>query len=440
MPPNLPPFIIFALSIKLSEMANTSFSLKTPKKDESLIYLIVTFNRNRLKFSTKEKVNVKYWDKKKQRVKSILNYPYKEINSRLNIIEDDTLNIIEKSKPIVAGILKEKISKYLNKKDTTPIELLPFFNNFTSNLKQRINIRGKKISNGTITSYKRTYDLLKDFDENVRKIDFDNIDLEFYEKFTSYLKSTCKFAPNTIGKHIKNLKTVLNTATERGINKNLKFKKSAFKVIKEDTDQIYLNEKELQLLIDLDLTNNERLEKARDLFILSCYLGGLRYSDYSKLTKDDIIINEGREMFKIRSQKTDNDVIIPILPQAKNIIDKYDEIPVLSNQKLNEYIKEVCKLVPLLNEKVIQTSTENDLQVSKKIEKYKLVSTRTARKSFATNMYRRGIPIQTIMAITGHKTEKVFLKYVRASQTERVLDFVRAFENSNELKIVNNEK
>ena len=420
-------------------MANTSFLLKNPKgKDQSLIYLVVTFNYNRLRFSTKEKVKVKYWDKKKQRVKSVLNYPYKEINNRLNIIEEEVINIIETSKPLTAGTLKEKIYNYLNDISETPTELISFFELFILNSKNRINTTtGKRLSDKTILSYTGTLKLLKEFNKDVRKVDFDSIDMEFYDKFTSYLQDVYDFNTNTIGKQIKNLKTVLNNAVEKGVNTNLKYKNRAFKIVTEYTDKIYLNENELQQIIDLDLTENIRLERARDLFILGCYTG-LRYSDYSRLTKNDITIKENRKMFKIRAKKTDNTVIIPILPQAQNIIDKYEKLPTLSNQKLNLYIKEVCKLVPSLNEKIIQTSTKNGLRVNKKIEKYKLVSTHTARRSFATNMYKRGIPAQNIMAITGHKTEKMFFTYIRATQDERVLDFVRAFENSNKLKIVNN--
>lgn len=96
-----------------------------------------------------------------------------------------------------------------------------------------------------------------------------------------------KLRYSTIGDHIKRLKTILNEATEIGINKNLAFKSKYFSKLNEETDTIYLNEKELQEIECLDLANNVRLEKVRDLFLVSCYTG-LRYSDYSLLRAEQI--------------------------------------------------------------------------------------------------------------------------------------------------------
>ena len=365
-----------------------------------------------------------------------MNYPHQDINNRLEEIRNEVFNIIEKSKPLVKGILKERITNYLNNKTAIPETFLEFFEDYITRSKDRINVNtGKKISVTTLTNYKRTFNLLKEFNEKVMKIDFDNIDILFYEKFTAYLQKEYGFSGNTIGKHIKIIKTVLNNAVEKGVNKNFAYKSKQFKIIKEETEAVYLNEQELKQISDLDLSANKRLEKARDLFIIGCYTG-LRYSDYSRLTKNDIVEFDGKEMFKIRTKKTDTPILIPILPQVKKILDKYDTLPKISNQKLNSYIKEVCKLVPDLNKTITKTETKNGLRVTKKVEKYKLITTHTARRSFATNMYKRGIPANVIMAITGHKTEKMFLKYIRATQNEKVIDFVRAFEQTNKLEVV----
>src|SRR5690606_7334890 len=119
-----------------------------------------------------------------------------------------------------------------------------------------------------------------------------------------------------IGKDIKTLKVILNEATERGINKNLQYKSRKFSTTSEQTDSIYLTEKEIKEIESLDLTNNQRLDNVRDLFLIGCYTG-LRYSDYSILTPSQI--KDG--FIEIKQQtKTGQPVVIPVHHTVKKIL------------------------------------------------------------------------------------------------------------------------
>lgn len=119
----------------------------------------------------------------------------------------------------------------------------------------------------TSKGFATTYNRLKDFKAVYkRQIDFDTIDIDFYNKYVKYLMHDLKLRYSTTGDNIKRLKTILNEGTERGINKNLAFRSKYFSRLNEETDTIYLNEKELQEIESLDLSNNVRLEKVRDLF------------------------------------------------------------------------------------------------------------------------------------------------------------------------------
>ena len=111
--------------------------------------------------------------------------------------------------------------------------------------------------------------------------------------------------------------------------------------------------------------------------------------------------------------------MIPIHPEVRRIWDEYDgKLPnVISNQKFNQYIKEVCQAVGI-TDSVLKSITRGGKKITTAYEKWQLVSSHTARRSFATNLYRQGLPVVTIMAITGHRTEGAFLKYIKVGKEE----------------------
>ena len=132
-----------------------------------------------------------------------------------------------------------------------------------------------------------------------KEVDFDTIDLDFYSGFISFLTKE-GYVKNTIGGFIKNVKIFMNEAVERKLTKNLEYRNLKFKVMEEQVDKIYLSEKELLRIYDLNLVQNPRLEKMRDLFLIACH-SGLRLSDLIQVKKEKII-NEGRQI-KVRKEK-----------------------------------------------------------------------------------------------------------------------------------------
>ena len=229
---------------------------------------------------------------------------------------------------------------------------------------------------------------------------------------TNYLH----LSKNSVGKYTKTLKTFLNDATERNYNTNLAYKSKKFKSHNKPTEQIYLTENELTALYNVDLSNNKRLDKVRDLFIIGCYTA-LRFSDFSRIKKDNII--ENGKILKFRTQKTDEVVYIPIHYRVSEIFKKYDNniLPSISNQKMNAYIKEVGKLAGI-DTIIIKKETKGNLSIDKKYKKYELITTHTARRSGATNLYLNKVKPIDIMQITGHKTETAFMRYIRISKLE----------------------
>lgn len=291
-------------------------------------------------------------------------------------------------------------------------------------------------SKNTILHNKQTLRILKEFEvKKKRKYTFDRINLDFYHDFTDYLKTDKKFGVNTVGKHIANIKTFLGEATERGVNTKLDYKSKRFKVTTETVESIYLTEDEILKIYNHDFSKNKRLERTRDLFIVGCYTG-LRFSDFSQLTSDNI---KG-ELITVKTQKTGEKVVIPLHWTVKNILAKYSETAKglprdLSNQRMNDYLKEIGREVEI-DEQIYRTQSKDGLKVSANVSKWELITTHTARRSFATNLYKNGYPTIGIMQITGHRTEKSFMKYIKVSHEENAEKLIQHWQTLNKLRIV----
>lgn len=267
----------------------------------------------------------------------------------------------------------------------------------------------------TIKQYNNGLSKLKEYEklQNV-KLTFDKIDHAFYNSYLAFCMKNENLSTNSIGKLIKNIKMWMNSATEEGLNTNMIFNSRSFKKPIEEAETIYLCEAELALIKNTILPN-KHLDNAKDIFLLACYTG-VRFQDYHKLNTGNLIKNG--TMLKVRTEKTDEEVIIPLHPEAKRIIDKYNGTPkIISNQKFNDYIKDVCKIAGI-KEPISITRTVGGKKKTITLPKHEFVSSHTARRSFATNAYLAGVASLAIMAITGHRTEKVFLQYVRVSKEE----------------------
>lgn len=418
-------------------MNNVTFKLRTPKSsDRQMIYLVCRFGRNdKLAYSTGLKVCPAHWNKDKMRVRNIVEAIGKDaINNRLNelqaVTETHIIELRAKGKNISKEIVRRFLDAYThNQLSDTENTLHGFITGYLERNATRVNPNsGKLISYKVRREHARTYELLKEFEYNKNKgvkLDFEDITLDFYADFTAYLQHL-SLSVNTIGHKIQTLKTWLNEATEKGLNKSQQYKSHRFKAITEETENIYLSDKELRLLYSTELPN-ERLTRVRDLFLIGAYTG-LRFSDFTNITNDNIRFNT----LRIEQQKTGKAVSIPLHPIVLSIWQKYGEqLPnIISNQKFNEYIKEVCRLAGIDNNEQ-KSITKGGLRMKKTYKKYELVSSHTARRSFATNLYLDGFPTLSIMQITGHRTETAFMKYIKVTANQHATLLRDHWSNAN---------
>lgn len=407
-------------------MAKFNFNLRNANSDSPTpVYLVVRWENQRLVVSTEETINPMFWNHTKQRATETKKFPeFPEFNTRLNQLLTDISNlhrvfVNDNKRQPTKSELKDKIEEYktgISQSTNNEYTLLEYIEKFISESKVRYNKYGKPISPNTIKLLIQLQRLIEEFSKyKKKKYIFDDISLDFYYDLMKYMKEKKLYATNTIGKRIKDLKTIIKDATERGFNRKYDFMSKRFRIVEEKTESVYLTEKELNLLNSLDLSKNKRLDNVRDLFLIGCWTG-LRFSDFSRLTEENI----KKGFIEIITQKTQKEVVIPMHPIVKNILLKYEgKLPrSLSNQKMNEYIKEVCSMIPELNVPTTRTMTKAGLKVSQKVNKYELITTHTARRSFASNMYLENMPSKTIMGITGHQSEKQLLDYIKITPEE----------------------
>ncbi len=307
-----------------------------------------------------------------------------------------------------------------------PETVLTYINYFVSNADKRKDKKTSRLlSPNTKKQYVTTEKHLINFAKHQGKTDyqFSEINEKFYTDFVDYLtlkeytiknkrgeevNEIHRYTLNSVGKYIRALKVMIAGA------KNAVADTSSFYVFNEDVDNVYLNETELMQLKDFDFSKDLHLDRVRDWFLLLAWTGS-RWSDLDKIGKSDIKNN----MVTYRQKKTNTAVTIPLHPVVNEILQKYNyNMPeAISNQKFNDYIKDACKLAKIDTLESF-TRTVGGKLITETKPKYELISSHTCRRSFCTNMYLRGLDSLMIRSISGHKTEKSFLKYIKVSQQQ----------------------
>lgn len=378
---------------------------KNPKKT---IYCYIREGRQKpLILNTREKVNPINWDKVKKRAITTGKGKFdgaKELNLFLDSFENEIKKAVREMKADNISIEFEEIKRKLLEK---------FTNKTTSNIFDALNlyikVRENDLTASTLKKFENIKKLLIEFqNKTYTKLTFGALDLSFYDSFLNFLIYKKKLNSNTAYKNISLLKTFLAWSYDRGLNKYDYFRK--FKKKEYAVDIVTLTEKELNQLENLDLSDDPRLDKTRDLFLFACFTGA-RFSDIHNIDRADIKEN----VWYLRQIKTRNITEIPLIDKALNILKKYElyekPLPVISNQKMNKYLKELCQRAEFF-EKVRVTEQKGNQVIEKVYQKYELITTHTARRTFITLSLTKGMNAQIVMSITGHKSYGSFRKYV----------------------------
>lgn len=355
-----------------------------------------------------------------------LNSKIDEIKSNVQLIERiATANHI----PLTANYFRTELDRMMKPEKVEdvekqkPVTFMKALDEYIERCKTGINEKtGYKLSAALPIKYTTVKNMLKGFNTSRgAEIDFPDFNSDLFTELVNYMVNTKKYSVNNYGRTIGFITTVLRYATIKEYNSNIKFQ-AVFKRTSEPSDSIYLTEDELETLYKKDLSANFRLERVRDLFLIGCWTG-LRFSDFTTIHKEDV----NGDRIRLKTQKTKQTVIIPIHPTVRAILEKYNYVlpPPISNQKFNKYIQEIAKDAEI-DTPFTKFITKGGKNVSTTMKKHEAVSSHVARRSFATNAYKRKIEPLLIMAITGHKTETEFLKYIKVTDEEKAAMFESA--------------
>ena len=417
-----------------------NFFIVKSKSETSNIYVRFTDSkRNDQKAKTDIFVKFTNWSKVKQQVKNNTDTPERDkINATLRNIENYLLeqhntDIIEQ-KFISSTWLKEQIKNFFgraDKKELHTIYFVDWIQKFIDESPIRL-YQGEPVKKRTIQHYVTTKYKLDNYEKHFNtKLRFQDIGLEFYRNFLFYCQNIEKINNNTIGGYVTNIKKWCKIIDIEGLPINQQYRHSEFSTISNKTKDVYLTEDEINTVFNHDFSHSERLDNVRDNFIIGLRTG-LRISDFMQLKKINII--DGN--IEIETVKTSYPVVIPLHQQIKEILLKRNgNLPnQISDAKFNEYVKEVCKEAgftqmvegaKMINKKDDKNFFPNVAIISKNknrkefgtYPKHELITSHSCRRSFASNLYGN-LPNMTIMAITGHKTESQFLKYIKITPKE----------------------
>lgn len=409
---------------------NIIFTLESRKKDNKIITenlpirMRVNYGGQRIDFTTGYRIDSEKWNDAEKRVKknctNRLQQSASEINGYLDKLSSELQTVFKEFEVLeilpTTTQLKDAFNKKLDKesKNLKDDIFLYLFDEFIQECGSQNNW-----SEATIKKFITLKNHLKSYDENMT---FQSLDENKLNDFAYFLLNKQELRNSTIEKHIKYFKWFLRWATKKGYNKNSAFQsyKPKLKIIAKKV--IFLNWDELNQLREFEIPKSKNyLEKVRDVFLFQCFTG-LRHSDVYNLKWTDI----KDTYFEITTIKTMDSLKIDLNTYSREILEKYKDchlkenkaLPVMSNQKMNDYLKELGELAGL-NETIRETYYKGNQRIDEIMPKYNLLSSHAGRRTFICISLSLGIPAHTVMKWTGHKDYKAMRPYIDVSDKDR---------------------
>ena len=417
-------------------MASVNFLYRSLKDKSCLnLRLLFRFNGNDhvIATSTNLEVSKDYWkNKHKLKVKdiSVINKQI-EINTEINKITNHILKAFEQSGAsdlLNKQWLDKQLNSYYNRNTkikTIPKDIVRFIEYY---VEQRLN----EVKPASITKFKVVKHKLQRLENHIgRSIFINEINEEFKELFVNYCKGE-NYSQNTMQRELNIIKMFCKFAKYKGVDVHIELE--GLKLNKEKTEKIYLSLKEIDQ-IEAAQIDKPYLINARDWLIISCFTGQ-RISDFMRFNKGMIRIEDSKPLLEFDQQKTGKIMTIPLHSKVTSILKKYNgDFPKrISDQRYNDYLKEVCKIAKLhqkiQGKKQINTSKDPLERKVRRVEgmypKYELVTSHIGRRSFATNHYGK-IPTSYLIYVTGHSSEEMFLNYIGKSNKDMALELTKYF-------------
>jgi integrase len=426
-------------------------STKSDKDGKAPVRLIYQIKGQRKYYNTGQKMLLESWDIKEQKAVYIdkrtgkklypkINYELLLADSEAKDINNDFFDLTKRIEAIEKRFEMDKviysaemvIDKLKADKSPTTKKEAPS-NILFDYIDKYIQDHKATREAGSLSVYKALKKHLQDYQQDTkRKVTFDKIDYSFFQSFQNYLLSITKTVDGkempllnntTIAKQLSTVKTFLSYAKKEGVTVSDKYKD--FKIKKETLEVIALTNEEFETLYYLDLSTNKKLAQVRDVFCFACTTG-LRYSDLDQLKREHIKADEIRLTIK----KTKEPLSIPLTPYSKALLEKYKgmhrPLPIISNQKLNDYVKELCEVAGI-TEPVEIVRFRGTKREAITYPKYELIGVHTGRKTFATLSLEKGMSAEEVMTITGHRDYHSFKRYVKVTEQRKKSVMLKAW-------------
>jgi integrase len=398
------------------------FNLKsiTDKNKTTLISAVFRYDNKRLVYSTQHKIAPKHWSLRTQ--SPLTSYLlYNDVNGSLEEIKNAILKIHSETKdnPLSVEEFKSRLDIVLMRVEKEPepqqIDFTDYLQSHIESIKS-----GNELKRRTAQKYNTLLINLQKFRPG--KIPFESIDIKFRNDFIKWRYSSTKaVSQNTINKDLECIKNVLKQSFKAKLHSNDIYKDEDFGVQRVPTSSFALTENEIDILINYDFSDNERLERVRDWFLIACW-SALRWSDFSQIQPEQIIKINGDPYINLDTEKTNTEVHIPVDDRLYSLLEKYNFKSIeISNQKFNDYIKEVFKIAGI-TDKVILTVNVKGVPTKVKYRKCEIVSAHDARRTWATINFLKGYPKGLLMQVTGHKREETFNSYVGATSKQLAIE------------------
>jgi len=408
---------------------NIIFALESRKKNgvpitqNVPIRMRVIFASQRIEFTTGYRIDVEKWDADKQRVRNgctnKLKQSASEINTELLRQYTEIQNVFKEFEvqditPTPAQIkeafnLKIRGEKEENheEKQKAELDFMKIFDEFVAECSKQ-----NDWSSSTLKKFATVKKHIATFDPSTT---FDSWTEKHFNEYIDYLRSDKDMRNTSIAKQIKFLKWFLRWANRKGYHHNIAYDTFKPKLRTTSKKVIFLTWDELNRLKDYQIPKDKQyLERVRDVFLFCCFTS-LRYSDVRNLKRSDV----KPDHIEVTTVKTADSLIIELNDHSKAILDKYKDIhfenhmalPVISNQKMNDYLKELGELAEI-NEPVRETYYKGNERIDEVTPKYALLSTHAGRRTFICNALALDIPAQVVMKWTGHSDYKAMKPYI----------------------------
>ena len=419
-------------------MATIKYLIKGNKELSSIYVRLRDGRKTDLTISTGYTIEPKNWSDATGKVKQTSSNKEKlNLSNNLEQLQrkiTDSLNA-EKGNGVLINSewLDNVIKKFKNPLLEAKTELLiKMIESYKDGLKNKINkSTGRKTAPATLRNFNTTISRLKKFEDDKKtKLKVHEIDLTFHSDYIKFATDKLSLSINSIGKDLRQIKTVCLDARDKGIEIHKQIESRRFNAPSEPTSFVTLSELEIEKIKKQKFKDAGYLDNARDWLIIGCWTG-CRVNDLMKLSKNSILMTpQGQKFIRYTQSKTGKQVDIPIHSHVQEILERLNGFPrPITDVKFNEYIKTVCEQAGIIDE--VQGSKQNNKTHRKEVgtfQKWELIRSHTCRRSFATNHYNK-LSNKLIMAVTGHATEQMLLNYIGETENTHLEDFLNVWSN-----------